>query len=354
MKAPTANPLTDAQACLAQGQSLEAAGTPDALAAAVAAYDRAIARLQAHRPQSPDIISLLAITWMNRGNARQKQADGPRDAVRAYDHALALFAQLPPDDALTNRMGAAWLNRGHALQQSTEPRQRLEAISSTEESIALLSKLPVGENLDYRLNLAGAQANLAQLLIESAAADRCLRASAAVASALELTARHEQQRAGFADIGLKARRTLCQIIGQWLIANDDADRQAKLIASASDAVDTGMTLARHWESLGVTHFRPLTERLFRFGTAFYRRHQIHFLADFVLENLDPNTCSDAITSHPELQSIAREGLQAARHDLRTNHVLVSQDAASERRMQALAHLEAALDLLAPDRLVSAV
>jgi hypothetical protein len=181
-----------------------------------------------------------------------------------------------------------------------------------------------------------------------------MRASAAVASALELTARHEQQRAGFADIGLKARRTLCQIIGHWLIANDDADRQTKLIASASDAVDTGMTLARHWESLGVPHFRPLTERLFRFGTAFYRRHQIHFLADFVLENLDPSTCSDAITSHPELNAIAHEALAGARDDLRINHVIVNQDKESERRLQALEHIEAALKLLATDQLVSTV
>lgn len=327
---------------LSRGQSLEAVGTHQALTEAVACYDQAIAGLQSIHPQDVTVTRHLAIAWMNRGNALQKQTDRALDAARAYDRAISLFVLLPSDETIVNRTGAAWLNRGHALQQLPDPNYRLEAITSTEQAIELLSKLPVRENLDYRLNLAGAQANLAQLLIESEAADRCMRASAAVATALELTAHHEQQRAGFADIGLKARRTLCQVIGQWLIETDDATRQAKLIASASDAVDTGMMLARHWESLGVTNFRPLTERLFRFGAAFYQRHQVHFLADFVRENLDPGTSKDAITTHTELQVIAIEALTSARHDLRTKHTIVSQDAASERRLQALQQIETAL------------
>lgn len=331
---------------LSRGQSLEAAGTKQALAEAVACYDQAIAGLQSIHPQDATVTRNLAIAWMNRGNALQKQTGRALDAARAYDRAISLFALLPSDDAIANRTAAAWLNRGHALQQLPDTNYRLEAITSTEQAIELLSKLPVGSNLDYRLNLAGAQANLAQLLIESEAADRCMRASAAVAAALELTAHHEQQRAGFADIGLKARRTLCQIIGQWLVETEDAPRQAKLIAGASDAVDTGMMLARHWESLGVTNFRPLTERLFRFGTAFYQRHQVHFLADFVRENLDPSVGKDAITTHPELQAIAREALFSARHELRTKHAVVSQDSASDRRLQALQQIETALGQLA--------
>ena len=340
---PAADPdiLNDAD-WLARGQSLEAAGTPESLAEAVGCYNRAIAILQSCSPQNADVTQRLAIAWMNRGNSLQKQSGGAPDAARAYDRAISLFALLPADDVITNRTGAAWLNRGHALQRIGDANHQLEAITSTEQAIHLLSKLPVDSNLDCRLNLAGAQANLAQLLIESELPDRWMRASAAVATALELTARHEQQRAGFADIGLKARRALCQIIGQWLFAADDAGRQAKLIASASDAVDTGMMLARHWESLGVTHFRPLTERLFRFGTAFYQRHQVHFIADFVCENLDPSVSHDAITTHPELLVIACEALTSARHDLRANYTIVSHDAASERRLQALGQIESAL------------
>jgi len=335
----------DDDAWLARGQSLEAAGTPESLAKATECYDRAIAILQSCSTQTANVTQRLAIAWMNRGNSLQKQSGGALDAVHAYDRAISLFALLPTDEVITNRTGAAWLNRGQALQRVGDVNHQLEAVTSTQQAAELLSKLPVDSNLDYRLNLAGAQTNLAQLLIESELSDRYMRASAAVATALELTAQHEQQRAGFADIGLKARRTLCQIIGQWLIATDDAEQQAKLIARASDTVDTGMLLARHWESLGAAQFRPLTERLFRFGTAFYQRHQVHFLADFVRENLDPSVSSDAITTCPELRVIASEALTSARNELRTNFTIVSHDAASERRLQALEQIESALTRL---------
>lgn len=330
---------------LSRGQSLEVAGTPESLTKATECYDRAISILQSRSPQTADVTQRLAIAWMNRGNSLQKQSGGALDAVHAYDRAISLFALLSTDDEITNRAGAAWLNRGQALQRVGDTNHQLEAVTSTQQAAELLSKLPVDSNLDYRLNLAGAQTNLAQLLIESELPDRYMRASAAVATALELIAQHEQLRAGFAEIGLKARRTLCQIIGQWLVATDDTDQQAKLIARASDTVDTGMLLARHWESLGVTNFRPLIERLFRFGTAFYQRHQVHFLADFVRENLDPSVSSDAITTHPKLLIIACEALTSARNDLRTNYTIVNHDTASERRLQALEQIETALSRL---------
>ncbi|MFM1851892.1 MAG: hypothetical protein RIS54_1576 [Verrucomicrobiota bacterium] len=335
----------EAARLLARGQSLEAAGHADALAAAVACYDHAIEQLEAVPSPDDPTTRQLAVVWMNHGNARQRQADGADDAVRSYDRTLSLLALVTPDDALTNTMGAAWLNRGQALQHSTDENHRLEAISSTEQAIGLLSGLPVATQLDYRLNLAGAQVNLAQLLVESSLTDRCLRASAALAAALTLTSRHEQQRTAFADLGLKARRTLCQVIGQWLVETDSAERRAQLIASASDAVDTGMTLARQWERLGVTHFRPLAERLFRFGIAFYRRHQVHFLADFVLENLDPNASDDAFTDQPGLTALARTGLTEAREELRTRFPVIGGDEASERRLQALHHIGEALQRL---------
>ncbi|MCC6414435.1 MAG: hypothetical protein IT582_00785 [Opitutaceae bacterium] len=327
---------------LARGQSFEASGTAAALTEAVACYDRAIALLQSALPQNAAIYRRLAIAWMNRGNALQKQIGGALDAARAYDRALALFDLVKPaDNAVLNSMGAAWLNRGHALAQLSGHDYQLEAIASTDQAVGLLGRLPVNENLDYRLNLAGAQTNLAHQLIAHDAPDRWQKASAAVAAALALTATHEQQRAGFADLGLKARRALCQIIGQWLIETDDPPRHAQLIASASDAVDTGMALGRHWETLGVPHFHPLIERLFRFGTAFYRRHQVHFLADFVLENLDPTLTSDAFAQNPALVAIARTALEDARGDLRTQFPVIGDDAETTRRLQILQTLEEA-------------
>lgn len=336
-------PLTAAD-WLDRGQALEACGTDAALDQAVACYDRAITLCS----ESPAQLRPLAIAWMNRGNALQKQPrrDAVQSAVAAYDRALALFDNLlPGDENLTNSIAAAWLNRGHALLQLTGCQHRAEAMRSTSTAVRLLAGLPVDDRPEFRLNLAGAQVNLAQLLVEGDKPEQYARAGAVLAAALALTANHEQQRAGFATVGLQARRTLCALIGRWLIATDQPERHAQLIARASDAVDTGLALARHWTQLGETRFRPLTERLFRFGTGFYRRHQVHFLADFVLENLDPGTCHDAMTDHPELHVIACEALHAARKELRTRCPVIAGDEATARRLQALQTIETALDRL---------
>jgi tetratricopeptide (TPR) repeat protein len=336
-------PLTAAD-WLDRGQAFEATDTGAALDQAVACYDRAIALCS----ESPAELRPLAIAWMNRGNALQKQprSDAVQSAVEAYDRALVLFSNLSPgDESLTNSIGAAWLNRGHALLRLPGRGHHAEAIRSTATAVRLLAGLPVDDRPHYRLNLAGAQANLAQLLADGDEAGQYARAGAVLAAALELTATHEQQRAGFAAIGLQARRTLCELIGRWLIATDDPTQHTQLIARASDAVDTGMVLARHWEQLGVTQFRVLTARLFRFGTAFYQRHQVHFLADFVLENLDPGTCGDAIMHHPELHVIACEALHAAREELRTRCPVIAGDEATARRLHALQAIETALDRL---------
>lgn len=336
----------DAAGWLARGQSFEASGTATALIEAVTCYDRAIALLQSTQPQNADATRRLAIAWMNRGNALQKQTGGAPGAVRAYDRALALFDSVKPaDNAVLNSMGAAWLNRGHALSQLSGHDYQLAAITSTEQAVGLLSQLPVATNLDYRLNLAGAQTNLAQILIEGAAPDRLLRASAALAAALELTAGHEQQRVGFARLGLQARRALCQLTGQWLVSTHDPARQAQLIATASDAIDTGMALGRHWEAAGAPQFRPLIERLFRFGAAFYRRHQPHFLADFVLESLDATTSRDALTGQPALLTIARAELETTRRELRTHYPVLDGEAETDRRRQIVRELDAALSRL---------
>lgn len=330
--APTASDLLQA------GQTWEAQGNATE---AVAYYDRAITCLQENPNSDPSMHRELAIAWMNRGNALQKLTT--REAVSAYDHAIRIFTALDSsgDPALTNSLGAAYLNRSHALQQLGDS-HRIEATRSCEQAVSILGSLPLDTQLAARLNLAGAQLNLAHLIFASDDQGRCLRAHAATADALNLAAGHELERAAFAEIGLKARRILCEIIGQWLIETDDPSRQKQLIATASDAVDTGLTLARRWESLDATQFRPLAERLFRFGTAFYRRHQPQFLADFVLENLDRDHTSDAFQQHPEFREIAREALASTRHDLRTQFPVVANNPQSERRLQTLQAIESAL------------
>jgi uncharacterized protein YjgD (DUF1641 family) len=339
----------DAANWLRCGQNLESKGDPSTLKDAVRCYDHAIAILQAKHPLDSRTIRELAVAWMNRGNALQKIPATPQIAqsVEAYDQAIVLFTLLDHrgDEALTNSIGSAWLNRGHALQQFKDIEHTQKASESLEIAINLLNALPYNEVLDYRLNLAGAQVNLAHLLLDTSADDHCLRAHAAATTALNLTAKYELERTGFADLGLKARRIVCEVTGQWLVETDDADRRKDLVAKTSDIVDTGLTLARRWEAIGVSQFRPLALRLFRFGTAYYRRYQPHFLADFILENIDATPTSDAFVAEPEFSAIAIEALQVTRQELRNGYPVIMDNPDTKRRLQTLEGIEDALQRL---------
>lgn len=333
---------------LHRGQSFEATGTDETLIQAVACYDEAIALLQPHSRGDASHRRRLAIAWMNRGNALQKQAVPAKvqAAVQAYDEAIGLLQTVLPNATgdVANNLGAAWLNRGHALLQLADASCHSEAIRSLEQAVDIFIRLPVDTSIAHRLNLAGAQTNLAHALLDTLAENRWLQAHAAAESALQLTAGHEQCRVGFAEIGLKARRVLCEIIGQWLLVCEPA-RTEGLVARASDVVDAGMALARRWEALDVSVFRPLATRLFRFGAAFYRRHQPHFLADFILENLAPRHAAGACPADAEWRDIAGATLAATREDLRTKHLVIADSPATHRRLQTLREIEAALTRL---------
>ena len=333
---------------LQKGQALEARGDATSIQEAIARYDQAIAAMSENPIRTSEADWQLALGWMNRGNALQKLAgsENLHQSVAAYDHAIGYFEKITPRTPAThaNSLGAAWLNRSHALHELGKSHHD-EAMKSCQQAVSILETLPHQTHLVGRLNLAGAKLNLAHLLIDSPDENRLIRAYTATGDALNLAAEHELERAAFAEIGLKSRRILCEIIGQWLIETHDPQRQQQLIATASDAVDTGLTLARRWASSDDTAFRSLAVRLFRFGTAFYRRHQPHFLADFVLENIDPEHTSDAYREHPEFHAIARDSLTASLLDLRSQFPVVAQDPSSDRRLQTVHAIQSALNRL---------
>src|SRR5690606_25640664 len=118
------------------------------------------------------------------------------------------------------------------------------------------------------------------------AADHCAARTAA-RHTLILIAPVESSDPLAADVGLKARRALGEAIGHLLVATDAERDAADLLADeAGEAMDGGLALVRHWESHGVTQHRELAARLYRLGAQLYLAHQPHFLAEFLLENLD--------------------------------------------------------------------
>ena len=360
--ADSASLLESAALWLRRGQACEAQATPAALDEAVRCYNEAIAQLttllssasrpqspESARPLSPEFQRRLAIVWMNRGNALQKQphAEDLEEAVRSYDQAIGLLAasQGSEDFAARNSLGAAWMNRGQALhRQGTAPTLQ-EALRSQREAIAVLRTLPLQQDISFRLNLAGALMNEANVLLgDGLGRHDQARTSAKAALALVLT--QEAIHPDAAGLALQARRALCDAIGQLLVANTTNLSLSVLADEAGDVVDDGLALARLWERKGRRDLRPLAERLFYFGVQLYRLHQPQFLAEFVLESLDPERSPGALPGTPALHKAAEDAVAGALDALRGVQRLTTEDPLSARLLQTWQELQTASTRLA--------
>lgn len=284
-----------------RGIALLTENTPASLFESVRCFDEAIA-LRQPLPirENPWFCYGLIAGWMNRGDAltRLGSEQNLADALRAYEEALELLALLPLDanPLFRTRLAIAWSNRGITLEKQ---RAFAEAARSFEQAIASGG----GENDAV---IAAAYVNRSRALLQllppqPAEAWECAK------HALHLLAGSEQRDLLAAETGLKARHVLCRAITHLLAA----ENRAELMGAATDAVEEGVKLARLWESRGHGEFRDLLTDLFRFGAHAYRRHQPHFLMEFLLETLDPAQSSDAIPDDPALHAAAAEAIWRA-------------------------------------------
>jgi tetratricopeptide (TPR) repeat protein len=335
--APERPALDAARARLLQGQQLEAEGD---FTGALRAYDDVLAISRQQSPAETEVRRQLGIAWMNRGNAEQKlggyaEEESARkshleNAIRSYDEAVAHFQSLPRDvPAFHNHLGAAWLNRGHAL---LVLEQNASAADSLERALAELATLPVEENPNYRLNLAGARVNLAQAILTTSPA----RAREEAATAVGLVSPLADSGLEFAEMSLRARRTGVIAIG-GLLVQDDAPVSA-LASEASDLVDDGLTLTHGWESQGNKSLRPLAFSLFQLGIQLYGAHQPHFLGEFVLENVGPGA---PFSDDGFFRRTAEAALSTALSQLKHPEIFVAGTPQSDRLLQISSSLRAA-------------
>lgn len=339
-------PIADA---LRRGQQHE--GRTE-LAAALACYEEALTLLRRLPLAHPEVRRLLGVTWMNRGNALQKQqvlrnaaaatagesspgrtentdTPNPAEAIIAYEEAIGFFETLPfdTDPLCLNHLGAAWLNRGHALLAADN---YAGAAESFERAIPLLQQLPLEADPSFRLNLAGAWTNLAHATLLASPERSCFGARAA----MDIVAAEAKTKLGFAAMSLRARRALVTALGELL---QRPGAPGELATEATDAIDDGLALARHWETHGDTQLRPLAARLFRLGAQVYRIHQPHFLAEFVLENLaHPSYAAD-----PVFRTTAEEAITRALAELQRPQLLVAGSPDAEKLLTAARSLRAA-------------
>ncbi len=297
-----------------RGLALLDTRSPAALTEAVACFDRAIdLRRRLPLDTMPALRYGLAAGWLNRGDAltRLGGEDDLEAALAAFDEALRLLAVLPLDDdpRVRRRVAIAWHNRGLALQAQGGARVG-DAQRCFERATVLLEDPRAAVIPDRALLLATAWTNLANAWLADETAEAAPRAKDGAERAMAMVDPSATRAdVSVAEIAIKARHVLCQAIALLLsdMPLDDETTRA-YVGAATDAVDEGLAIARHWEQHGVDRFRSLAYDLVRFGARAYRLYQPQFLSEFVLENLDPAQSSGAYVGSPEMRAAALESL----------------------------------------------
>src|SRR5262249_4590070 len=155
------------------------------------------------------------------------------------------------------------------------------------EAIAVLNQASVLESRERDYLSAVVWMNLANVCVAEGTTASDIAARDAARRTISLVAQREWQEASVAEAGLKARHVLCRTIARRLSSRAPYDTtMPEDVHEATDLVDEGLSLVRHWEQRGLTHFRGLAADLFRFGARVYGGYQPHFLSEFVRENMD--------------------------------------------------------------------
>lgn len=224
--------------------------------------------------------------WLNRGDAftRLGSPENLAEALRCFDIALEELHPLPPEEhpLFRRRHAVAWTNRGRVLLEMSTAENLMEAVRSFDRALHLVDPDDAEHQAVIWLN----RANALLRADPSHAAD-------AADSARRSIALTESRTTGF-----QARFLLCRALGIQV-----ADR--RLVEEIGDIIDEAMELAR-----GEDFTFPSMTDFFRFGSRFYEMYQPQFLAEFLLENINPG--------NPAMIRAAEESIHRGIHNIRSN------------------------------------
>jgi hypothetical protein len=322
-------------------------GTPEDLNQAIRFFDEAI-ELRRGLPleENPGFRYSLAAGWINRGDAFARLGGGANlvEAVNSYSAAIDLLKEPPAGDdgSFLGRLAIAWTNRGVALEHQEGEPALAEAILSYRKVIELLTG---GQSvLAPRLQpiLAAALVNLGNASLRAPGRASAMQACDAEEKALTLLAANESNSPPEGEAALRARYILCHAITILLgETSDDPSSQLDLVGKMTDAIESGLSLARSWEKAGVTRFRPLATQFFQLGAWAYERYQPHFLAQFLLDHLDPEAAASDLSPDADWLTIAEESLSRSRRALSNLDFASLMTPEGIRRMEILKEVRAA-------------
>lgn len=308
-----ANQLAKIWMC--RGMTLLDDGRPSVLPEALTCFDRAL-DLRKSLPLEKEwrYAWALSAAWLNRGDVltRLGGAENLAESIRSYDEAIPLLKDMPMGEYPTcrARLALAWMNRGLACQAQETSDAIEEALRSYSFSIATLTE--GGGHAEQRRVLSCARLNRGHALLNRVPADPAA-ARAEARAALALAIEFEKKEVLAARMSLQSRHLLCRAMAHLM---DSGEVPADWLEETTDAVDEGMALARHWRQLGEERLRELEGELLRFGALVYRLCQPHFLAEFLLDSLDPQRSPGAPVGDENMHHLATEALWSLVMDIR--------------------------------------
>ncbi|WP_395748057.1 hypothetical protein [Prosthecobacter sp.] len=311
-----------AKTWMQRGIALLSASNPASLQEAMHCFDQALAiRRELPFEGSAWFRWLLTACWMNRGDVLTRLGK-PEDlsaAIQSFDEAIFHLLRLPldADPQYRSRLALAWMNRSLALRAQATPESLNEAMLSLDRAKTVLEESVTSERPLNISMLATLLLNRAAVLLELSPS-RPLESLEVAQAALNLSQPTEHQVLQAAEISLKARHIFCRAVAVLLETPPvDTTRADDWIMQATDKVDEAMHLTASWERhAGASHFRGLRQELFRYGCHLLLAYQPHFMAEFLLDVLDPEQGSPLLAREDELYQVGLESLDLAASELR--------------------------------------
>lgn len=291
-----------------RGMALLQTDDDAALKEAISCFEKSLASRKELPRDMHNVLWGLAAAWMNRGDAltRVGEKESLQEAVRSYDEGISCLHELgayehPP---FVGRFAVAFMNRGHVFMAMDTPEGVAEALKSFESAISMMELHTRKDTLEYHGTLGCAMMCHAAARIEQGsehAAEVAEEARKAIAEVQPF----EKEDLLSTEVSIKSRHLLCRALATMLDRTPpDAPEVDEWITEVTDTVDEGMALERLWEQRGLEGFRLMAVELFRFGVRVFFIRQPHFLAEFILECLDPEKSPGAPVTSEEMHHLA--------------------------------------------------
>lgn len=288
----------------------------------------------------------LSAGWMNRGDVltRMGKPELLDEAVRSYDEALAQLEKMPlvEEPNKLGRHALAWMNRAITLRAQRTPESLAEALRSLDHARALLeAHATAAQPVDFQ-TLAMLAMNRAALLLE-VTPPQMLEAMDAAAEAAFLTQPLEKTDLLGGEVALKARHVYCHAVAMLLESPPvDARRADGWIMQAAEWVEEAMGLTAWWARKGHA-FQELRLELFHYGCRIYLAYQPQFMAEFLLDVLDPERGSPLHAGAEDLHAAGLEALAMAAEVLKRRGPLDFGLQKVDRLLEVIASLNAAAE-----------